>query len=170
MGEGAQQSYLSWQSTQRRYECSGKKGTGATRGLIPYHGEQVPIYSTNKRDTWRVRAASSSGKVCVMSLEYIHLHSERPSSGGSHGWEGSGFAGGKSDRTVWVTYIFVTPTMGLQKCEGCVCLFSIFFPQPPQHWQHLLGFSESTYSALLNSAESFSLSCSAMIVPGTRCD
>lgn len=71
MGEGAQQSYLSWQSTQRRYECTGKKGTGATRGLIPYHGEQVPIYSTNKRDTWRVRAASSSGNVCVMSVEYI---------------------------------------------------------------------------------------------------
>lgn len=48
-----------------------------------------------------------------------------------------------------------------------VCVCSPFFPQ---HWQHLLGFSESTYSALFNSAESFSLSCSAMIVPGTRCD
>lgn len=48
-----------------------------------------------------------------------------------------------------------------------VCVCSPFFPQ---HWQHLLGFSESTYSALLNSAESFSLRCSAMIVPGTRCD
>lgn len=72
MGEGAQQSYLSWQSTQRRYECSGKKQRERrTWGLIPYHGEQVPIYSTNKRDPWRVRAASSSSKVCVISPGYI---------------------------------------------------------------------------------------------------
>lgn len=49
MGEGAQQSYLSWQGTQRRYECSAKKRKRRGDSYHP-NGEQVPIYSTNKQD------------------------------------------------------------------------------------------------------------------------
>lgn len=44
------------------------------------------------------------------------------------------------------------------------CLFS---PCCPQHLQHLLGFSVSTYLALLSCAVSFSIRCGAELVPVT---
>lgn len=46
------------------------------------------------------------------------------------------------------------------------CLFPRFCPQ---HLQHLLGFSVSTYLALLSWAVSFSIRCGTKLVPGNRC-
>lgn len=156
MGEGAQQSYLSWQSTQRRYECSGEKQRERrTRGFIPYHGEQVPIYSTNKRDTWRVRAASSSSKVCVIWPGYIQSTQwGRPSSGGTR----------QEVRVTEQCELHTSLSHQRWVCsngEG-ECLVPRFCPQ---HFQHLLGFSMSTYLALLR----WAVSSSMRLAPGNRC-